>query len=619
MASLVACPVEIVHMIIGFMPKSSKDLASLALVNIYLNIIVTEELYRWIYTSEPHWRETDSYWRTVECRRPLHWAAYVGRIGAAHKFLDRGANPNSYWFFPRSGECLSEFLISSISRPQYSGELFEDRSGKVLVNRSAPESLDMDIDRQFHSYPALSNLEASPPAREIQYAVQQKDYRMTSLWTPLHLAVREGHLEVVELLISRRANLNMTSKGACGCRSPFYLSCANKRRPLSAVLGDPDLTRLLLNHGASVSFRNLLKALKKSDLISAELIYDNLYPKPRSVAEIQRMFRVTWESDPAVLGFVLALDKDRVIIQDQRSVSRMLSCARSNPKSVLLLLESGAQCDDVSTPGGGGAIYWAVSHSRSEEVIQKLLAAGANPDMIRTGGQNTCALYEAVSFGDRNKRRTYVKLLVDHGANVNAILDEISNSNAPQQLFGKTFITPFRRSLSSLAHRGVTSIGRFVPNFVDREVVEIMLHSKSMQSWNDELKAIYAAEAIQNGSVKLLESLMALGAADVVNQRLIHTALNYELRRLQQISKSPGSFDQMNDSIEMIAFLSRNGADWNYRGEESMPGLTSQELLYNAISTAKSAYQRLLLRAKSMLEAETTNVIFLNENETPQK
>ncbi|KAK7990874.1 ankyrin repeat-containing domain protein [Apiospora arundinis] len=376
--------------------------------------------------------------------------------------------------------------------------------------------------------------------------------------TALLNACRARDLKSITLLLSRGASVNTENDTGY--------------TPLSAVLGDPDLTRLLLNHGASVSFRNLLKALKKSDLISAELIYDNLYPKPRSVAEIQRMFRVTWESDPAVLGFVLALDKDRVIIQDQRSVSRMLSCARSNPKSVLLLLESGAQCDDVSTPGGGGAIYWAVSHSRNEEFIQKLLAAGANPDMIRTGGQNTCALYEAVSFGDRNKRRTYVKLLVDHGANVNAILDEISNSNAPQQLFGKTFITPFRRSLSSLAHRGVTSIGRFVPNFVDREVVEIMLHSKSMQSWNDELKASYAAEAIQNGSVKLLESLMALGAADVVNQHLIHTALNYELRRLQQISKSPGSFDQMNDSIEMIVFLSRNGADWNYRGKNRCQG-----------------------------------------------
>lgn len=60
----------------------------------------------------------------------------------------------------------------------------------------------------------------------------------------------------------------------------------------------------------------------------------------------------------------------------------------------------------------------------------------------------------------------------------------------------------------------------------------MMLQSKSLQSWNDDLKASYAAEAIRIGSVKLLERLMVLGAADVAKRRLVDNGLIYELGRL---------------------------------------------------------------------------------------
>ncbi|KAK8076503.1 hypothetical protein PG994_003775 [Apiospora phragmitis] len=325
--------------------------------------------------------------------------------------------------------------------------------------------------------------------------------------------------------------------------------------PLSVVLSSSALTRLLLDHGAKARFRNLLTMLKYSDLASSQLVYNSLHPKPRNAAEIQRMFRATWESDPVNLGFVLDLDQDKFIIGDDRSVSRMLRYARSNPDSVLLLLERGAKCDDVATPGSGGAIYLSGS----------------------TGGQNTCALFEAVRLPDRKQRRAYMRLLLDYGANVNVILVEFSNDNATR-VVNKTFFTPFRRAISDL---------------VDREAVEMMLQSKSLQNWNDDLKISYAAKAIRIGSVKLLERLMALGAADVAKRRLVHSGLNYELGRLQQIIlNNPRTFTEIDDNIEMLSFLNQNGANWSYRRDKSTSGPTNRELLHYTVSTAGSAYQQ---------------------------
>lgn len=51
--------------------------------------------------------------------------------------------------------------------------------------------------------------------------------------TPLHLAAEGGHLEVMDELLERGANIDARTKGACGCKllgsSPLLLLCFSNK------------------------------------------------------------------------------------------------------------------------------------------------------------------------------------------------------------------------------------------------------------------------------------------------------------------------------------------------------------------------------------------------------
>lgn len=49
--------------------------------------------------------------------------------------------------------------------------------------------------------------------------------------TPLHLAAEGGHLEVMDELLERGANIDARTKGACGCKCldpTFFLFCCSR-------------------------------------------------------------------------------------------------------------------------------------------------------------------------------------------------------------------------------------------------------------------------------------------------------------------------------------------------------------------------------------------------------
>jgi|WetSurMetagenome_2_1015567.scaffolds.fasta_scaffold07399_7 ankyrin repeat protein len=64
-------------------------------------------------------------------------------------------------------------------------------------------------------------------------------------WTPLHIAARWGHKDVVEFLLANRANVN--AKGGIDSVTPLHLAARN---------GDKNVVESLLANGAEVDAKN---------------------------------------------------------------------------------------------------------------------------------------------------------------------------------------------------------------------------------------------------------------------------------------------------------------------------------------------------------------------------
>jgi ankyrin repeat protein len=88
-----------------------------------------------------------------------------------------------------------------------------------------------------------------------------------------------------------------------------------------------------------------------------------------------------------------------------------LAAAFATPKTVSLLLESGAAVDAVSKNAQANQpLHATVALSRNPETIQLLLAAGADPNARQTAGYT--ALFSAAAAN----RRDLAELLIAHGA-----------------------------------------------------------------------------------------------------------------------------------------------------------------------------------------------------------
>ncbi|KAF5559324.1 ankyrin 1 [Fusarium napiforme] len=99
----------------------------------------------------------------------------------------------------------------------------------------------------------------------------RKDAKMASMEaqdaSPLHAAISRGHINVVQTLLSRGADINLEVDD-CDCRTP--LLAAIKR-------GDLCIVRLLLDSGAKVNSLSLQKACRGGDLLVVEALIEQLF------------------------------------------------------------------------------------------------------------------------------------------------------------------------------------------------------------------------------------------------------------------------------------------------------------------------------------------------------
>ncbi len=195
-------------------------------------------------------------------------------------------------------------------------------------------------------------------------------------YTPLHLAAMGGHKDIVELLLSKKADVN--AKDKCGS-TPLQLAVDRNYK---------EVVKLLLAKGANVNAKP-----------------ENSGGTPLSLAAAN--------SNADIVKLLLAAGAD--VNGDQGDgTPPLIEASRIGSKEVVkLLLAKGA---DIKGDRGVSALLVAIESDREEVVELLLVKINVNASLSAKGGWGMTPLLEAVQGGHKD----LVKLLLAKGANCNA-------------------------------------------------------------------------------------------------------------------------------------------------------------------------------------------------------
>ncbi len=250
---------------------------------------------------------------------------------------------------------------------------------------------------------------------------------------PLQIAIREGHVEIVRILITAGANINNGEEF-----SPIYEAVSNENVAVVKLLvevgvelnqpidkddntvlleavsvGNFEIVKLLVESGADPnvwgeSGTPLLVAVEEGDLE----IYEFLYSKVIN-DEIKRM-----ADEHFLTYFPSALEKKE---KRNKLVESFVSAADEGKlKKVKEYITSGVNVNAINSEGESALINAAIIGHVN--VVKALLQANANPDVFflgKDGVFKATALMELPMARWNTKRMEIIQELINYGANIN--------------------------------------------------------------------------------------------------------------------------------------------------------------------------------------------------------
>ncbi|XP_041812648.1 caskin-2-like isoform X2 [Chelmon rostratus] len=168
--------------------------------------------------------------------RPLHYAAWQGKAESVLMLLRSGASVNGVSL---DGH-IPLHLAAQYGHYEVSEMLLQHQSNPCLVNKAKKTPLDLAC--EFGRVQVAQLLLSSNMVVALLEG-ERKEPTDSAFTTPLHLAARNGHKDVIRLLLKAGIDINKTTKSGTALHE-------------ASLYGKTEVVRLLLDAGVDVNIRN---------------------------------------------------------------------------------------------------------------------------------------------------------------------------------------------------------------------------------------------------------------------------------------------------------------------------------------------------------------------------
>ncbi|KAM3863461.1 caskin-2 [Diretmus argenteus] len=168
--------------------------------------------------------------------RPLHYAAWQGKAESVLMLLRSGASVNG---ISQDGH-IPLHLAAQYGHYDVSEMLLQHQSNPCLVNKAKKTPLDLAC--EFGRVKVAQLLLSSNMVVALLEG-ERKEPTDSAFTTPLHLAARNGHKDIIRLLLKAGIDINKTTKAGTALHE-------------ASLYGKTEVVRLLLDAGVDVNIRN---------------------------------------------------------------------------------------------------------------------------------------------------------------------------------------------------------------------------------------------------------------------------------------------------------------------------------------------------------------------------
>uniref|UniRef100_A0A3P8TL82 CASK interacting protein 2 n=1 Tax=Amphiprion percula TaxID=161767 RepID=A0A3P8TL82_AMPPE len=175
--------------------------------------------------------------KDINGMRPLHYAAWQGKADSVLLLLRAGASVNS----PSHDGQIPLHLSAQYGHYEVSEMLLQHQSNSCLMNKAKKTPLDMAC--EFGRLKVAQLLLSSNMVAAMLEGDGTADSMDSPSTTPLHLAARNGHKDIIKLLLKAGIDINRATKAGTSLHE-------------AALYGKTEVVRLLLDAGISVDMRN---------------------------------------------------------------------------------------------------------------------------------------------------------------------------------------------------------------------------------------------------------------------------------------------------------------------------------------------------------------------------